>query len=71
MIHRRAVARRHKFGMCIIYTVPEIFPSSLCGLPEGSEGPPILRVTSGRYGHLPKSDDHNKALDAIATDMLG
>jgi integrase len=30
-----------------------------------------LQVTMDRYGHLFKSDDHKKAMDAIAADMLG
>lgn len=30
-----------------------------------------LQVTMDRYGHLFKSDDHKKAMDAIATEMLG
>jgi len=30
-----------------------------------------LQVTMDRYGHLFKSDDHKKAMDAIAQDMLG
>jgi integrase len=29
-----------------------------------------LQVTMDRYGHLFKSDDHKKAMDAIATDMF-
>jgi hypothetical protein len=28
-------------------------------------------VTMDRYGHLFKSDDHKKAMDAIAADMFG
>jgi hypothetical protein len=27
-------------------------------------------VTMDRYGHLFNSDDHNKAMDAIAADMF-
>jgi integrase len=30
-----------------------------------------LQVTMDRYGHLFKSDDHRKAMDAIADDMFG
>jgi integrase len=30
-----------------------------------------LQVTMDRYGHLFKSDDHKKAMDAIAHDMFG
>jgi len=30
-----------------------------------------LQVTMDRYGHLFKSDDHKKAMDAIAVDMFG
>jgi integrase len=30
-----------------------------------------LQVTMDRYGHLFKSDDHKKAMDAIAADMFG
>jgi len=30
-----------------------------------------LQVTMDRYGHLFKSDDHQKAMDAIAREMLG
>jgi integrase len=30
-----------------------------------------LQVTMDRYGHLFKSDDHKKAMDAIAEDMFG
>jgi integrase len=30
-----------------------------------------LQVTMDRYGHLFKSDDHKKAMDAIASDMFG
>jgi len=30
-----------------------------------------LQVTMDRYGHLFKSDDHKKAMDAIADDMFG
>ena len=30
-----------------------------------------LQVTMDRYGHLFKSDDHKKAMDAIAAEMLG
>jgi integrase len=30
-----------------------------------------LQVTMDRYGHLFKSDDHKKAMDMIAADMLG
>ena len=30
-----------------------------------------LQVTMDRYGHLFKSDDHKKAMDAIAADMIG
>jgi len=30
-----------------------------------------LQVTMDRYGHLFKSDDHKRAMDAIAADMLG
>jgi integrase len=30
-----------------------------------------LQVTMDRYGHLFKSDDHRKAMDAIAADMFG
>ncbi|MGW1425719.1 tyrosine-type recombinase/integrase [Bradyrhizobium manausense] len=30
-----------------------------------------LQVTMDRYGHLFKSDDHRKAMDAIAEDMFG
>lgn len=30
-----------------------------------------LQVTMDRYGHMFKSDDHKKAMDAIAADMLG
>ena len=30
-----------------------------------------LQVTMDRYGHLFKSDDHKKAMDAIAKDMFG
>jgi integrase len=30
-----------------------------------------LQVTMDRYGHLFKSDDHKKAMDAIADEMLG
>jgi integrase len=30
-----------------------------------------LQVTMDRYGHLFKSDDHQKAMDAIAEDMFG
>ena len=29
-----------------------------------------LQVTMDRYGHLFKSDDHKKAMDAIAADMF-
>jgi len=30
-----------------------------------------LQVTMDRYGHMFKSDDHKKAMDAIASDMFG
>ena len=30
-----------------------------------------LQVTMDRYGHLFKSDDHKKAMDAIADDTFG
>jgi integrase len=30
-----------------------------------------LQVTMDRYGHLFKSDDHQKAMDTIAREMLG
>jgi integrase len=30
-----------------------------------------LQVTMDRYGHLFKSDDHQKAMDMIAADMFG
>ena len=30
-----------------------------------------LQVTMDRYGHMFKSDDHKKAMEAIATDMFG
>lgn len=30
-----------------------------------------LQVTMDRYGHLFKSDDHKKAMDAIASDIFG
>jgi integrase len=30
-----------------------------------------LQVTMDRYGHLFKSDDHKKAMDAIADDVFG
>jgi hypothetical protein len=30
-----------------------------------------LQVTMDRCGHLFKSDDHKKAMDAIAADMFG
>jgi integrase len=30
-----------------------------------------LQVTMDRYGHLFQSDDHKKAMDAIASDMFG
>jgi hypothetical protein len=30
-----------------------------------------LQVTMDRYGHLFKSDDHKKAMDAIGADMFG
>jgi integrase len=30
-----------------------------------------LQVTMDRYGHLFKSDDHKRAMEAIAAEMLG
>jgi integrase len=30
-----------------------------------------LQAAMGRYGHLFRSDDHKKAMDAIADDMSG
>jgi hypothetical protein len=30
-----------------------------------------LQAAMGRYGHLFRSDDHKKAMDAIADDMFG
>jgi hypothetical protein len=30
-----------------------------------------LQVTVDRYGHLFKSDDHKKGMDAVAADMFG
>jgi integrase len=30
-----------------------------------------LQVRMDRYGHLFESNDHNKAMDAIAADMFG
>jgi integrase len=58
-------------------TVAEMILSEAERLPEGPKtvqtfaGHSSLQVTMDRYGHLFKSDDHKKAMDAIANDMFG